>query len=155
MRSQRLSARLLVALFVSTDGDNWKDNDGWLETASPCKWLGVNCEDGHVTILFLEYNELSGSIPPELGQVTNLTWLDLSSNKLSGSIPPELGRLTNLTQLELGANYDLSGTIPSELGELTNLESLSISFTQLRGSILAGARSIDQPDTVLHVPQPA
>ncbi|NJP07719.1 MAG: hypothetical protein HC837_19925 [Chloroflexaceae bacterium] len=64
--------------------------------------------------LLLSSNNLSGSIPPELGNLTNLRELDLSYSDLSGSIPPELGNLTNLWMLDLSHNY-LSGDIPREL----------------------------------------
>ena len=39
---------------------------------------------------------MSGSIPPELGALTNLMGLWLHENQLSGSIPPELATLTNV-----------------------------------------------------------
>ncbi|NJL06697.1 MAG: Two component regulator three Y domain protein, partial [Chloroflexaceae bacterium] len=51
---------------------------------------GVICTAGSVTSLSLSFNELTGSIPPELGSLANLQDLDLSENQLSGSIPPEL-----------------------------------------------------------------
>ncbi|MCH2245973.1 MAG: leucine-rich repeat domain-containing protein, partial [Crocosphaera sp.] len=38
------------------------------------------------------------SIPPEIGQLTNLTSLNLWNNQLT-NIPPEIGQLTNLTSL--------------------------------------------------------
>jgi Leucine-rich repeat (LRR) protein len=44
---------------------------------------------------------LSGSIPPELGKLTNVVNLYLTNNQLSGSIPPELGNLTNLVEFIL------------------------------------------------------
>ena len=28
----------LVAFYNSTDGEHWKDNEGWLQTATPCDW---------------------------------------------------------------------------------------------------------------------
>jgi Leucine-rich repeat (LRR) protein len=149
---------VLVTFYNSTNGDNWTDNSGWLETNTPCGWKGVTCSGGHVLALNLSSNQLSGSIPPELGQLsnledlvlfsnqlsgtipaelgqlTNLTWLSLRGNQLSGTIPPELGQLTNLTELYLFSNQ-LSGTIPPELGQLSNLEYLRLSFNQLSGSI--------------------
>ena len=41
---------------------------------------------------------MTGEIPAELGDLTNLTELHLSGNQLTGEIPAELGSLTNLTQ---------------------------------------------------------
>ena len=67
--------------------------------------------------LDLRSNALS-SLPPEIGQLTNLTELDLRSNALS-SLPPEIGQLTNLKRLYIH-NNDL-GSLPPEIGKLTNL----------------------------------
>ena len=66
--------------------------------------------------MFLNSNELTGSIPPELGNLTSLTHLQLDRNDLTGLIPPELGNITTLQSLLLGFNR-LSGCIPSALHE--------------------------------------
>ena len=63
---------------------------------------------------------LTGTIPPEIGCLTNLTSLRIGSNQLTGEIPPEIGNLTNLQRLQLH-NNQLTGSIPPELGNLTNL----------------------------------
>jgi len=52
--------------------------------------------------------------------------LDINHQELTGSIPPEIGCLTNLTSLFLGGNQ-LTGEIPSEIGNLTNLATLILS----------------------------
>ena len=75
-------------------------------------------------MLYLHNNQLSGSIPKELGNLTNLEVLRLYGNELSGSIPTELGNLVNLTELNLGGNQ-LSGTLPQSLTMLTKLEKFS------------------------------
>ena len=67
----------------------------------------------------------NGPIPPELGQLTDLTTLWLSFNRFSGPIPPELGRLAQLRDLQLNSNQ-LSGPIPVEFGNLTELTTLKI-----------------------------
>ena len=43
------------------------------------------------------------SLPPEIGQLNNLTELDLGSNSLTKPAP-EIGQLNNLTELGLGGN---------------------------------------------------
>ena len=55
----------------------------------------------------------------------------IASNKLGGTLPSELGRLTELTSLVLGklfviADNQFDGTVPSELGRLTQLTYLSL-----------------------------
>ena len=125
----------LVALYHAADGDNWLRNDNWLTDAPLDTWYGVTTDRrGRVIELNLSENGLSGSIPPELGRLTELEWLDLSDNRLSGSIPPELGTLINLESLYLESNQ-LSGSIPPELGNLSNLIMLFLSDNRLKGPI--------------------
>jgi len=80
----------------------------------------------------LHNNQLSGSIPPELGNLSKLQLLWLYSNQLSGSIPAELGGLSNLTDIIVSANQ-LSGSIPAELCNLTKLGQFQIFNNNLEG----------------------
>ena len=89
----------------------------------------INLDELHLNI-----NNLTGEIPPEIGNLTNLTELVLSSNNLTGEIPPEIGHLTNLTNLKLHGNQ-LTGEIPQEIGNLTNMEYLNLCCNQLSGEI--------------------
>ena len=77
---------------------------------------------------------LGGPLPAEIGQLTNLRWLDLGYNDLIGSIPPELGKLTRLRNLYLQHN-DFTGEIPAQLGDLTNLQYLTLNNNRLAGTI--------------------
>ena len=156
-----LQRAALVALYNATGGPDWWRMDNWLTDRPLTEWLGVTTDsNGRVIRLALVHKGLSGEIPPELGDLTNLWllslasngdglsgvippelgnlinlgWLDLSQNQLSGEIPPELGSLTNLEHLSIVENQ-LSGVIPSELGSLTNLASLGLSENQLSGVI--------------------
>ena len=124
----------LVTLYHSTDGPNWTRQDGWLGASSPCDWYGLSCSHGHVVELNLADNQLSGTIPAQLGNLTALQELNLRSNQLSGSIPPELGNLSQLRHLFLNGNQ-LSGSIPPQLGNLTALQELDLGSNQLSGSI--------------------
>ena len=72
---------------------------------------------------YLWGNELTGTIPAELGSLANLVQLQLWENQLTGTIPSQLGSLATLEVLALDDNQ-LTGAIPSELGSLTNLQEL-------------------------------
>jgi len=125
----------LIALYQSTDGDDWYDNTNWLgDVGTECTWYGVWCSLGKVRSLGLHGNHLRGTIPPELGNLSRLRYLSLHSNQLSGSIPPELGNLSWLQYLYLDRNQ-LSGSIPAELGDLSSLALLQLYSNQLSGNI--------------------
>lgn len=128
---------VLVTFYNETDGANWTTNTDWLQTTAPCSWFGISCAEQRVTEINLgEFpsNNLVGSIPSELGQLSSLTQLDLSVNQLDGSIPIELGQLSSLVNLWLYSNQ-LSGSIPAELGQLSSLLELYLDYNQLSGTI--------------------
>jgi len=75
--------------------------------------------------LYLPLNQLTGSIPSEIGNLTNLTELVLAVNQLSGEIPESVGNLTNLISLDLRENQ-LSGEIPPEVCDLIESNNLTI-----------------------------
>ncbi len=123
----------LVALYESTNGDNWTDNTGWLATDTPCSWFGVTCSAGNVSELSLTENNLKGALPPEIGTLTHLIKLYLHGNNLT-SVPSQIGNLSALEQLNLGHPWlggnDLT-TLPAEIGDLASLWNLSICNNQL------------------------
>ena len=123
----------LVALYNATDGPNWSRNDNWL-TAPVSSWWGITTDGCNVLQINLSYNNLTGNISTEIGQLTNLTDLYLGGNQLSGSIPTEIGQLSNLSYLKIEYNR-LSGTIPSEIGKLSKLIHLDFGSNQLNGNI--------------------
>ena len=94
----------------------------WDTKTSMAAWTGLNdfsypilLWDGSLSVfLYLSGLGLSGSIPPELGNLPRLSHLYLSDNNLTGTIPLELDNLTGLNQLFLGGN-DLSGCVPSNM----------------------------------------
>jgi hypothetical protein len=93
--------------------------------------------------LELSSNQLTGSIPPQLGNLYSLWWLKVNDNQLTGSIPPELGYLANLEYLGVSKNH-LEGTIPRELGNLTWLAQLELDSNSLRGNIPAEITNLNE-----------
>ena len=127
----------LVALYNATGGASWNDNSNWLSESPVNQWYRVFTDcNGGVTSLRLPSNQLSGPIPQEVGNLSDLRDLSLRDNELTGRIPAELGNLTNLHALRLEINQ-LTGPIPPELSRLTKLESLTLNNNQLTGGIPA------------------
>jgi len=123
----------LVALYQSTNGINWGTN--WPLTQPISTWHGITLNaEGCVTHINLNQNNLVGTIPAEIGNLSALIRLNMYSNKLSGSIPVEIGNLSELHQIWLFSNQ-LSGELPSEIGNLSNLTHLGIGGNQLTGTI--------------------
>ena len=128
--------QILLAVRDTLRGSNTEALRYW-QASAPVREFGyvlVAKEPPRVTELFLGSEGLSGTIPPELGQLSQLQRLDLGSNDLTGPIPPELGQLSQLQRLDLSSN-DLTGPISPEVGQLSQLWSLSLNSNQLTGSI--------------------
>ncbi|XP_022001034.1 probable LRR receptor-like serine/threonine-protein kinase At1g56130 [Helianthus annuus] len=88
----------------------------------------------HITHLKIYALDISGELPQELFQLTELMDLNLGQNILSGSIPPEIGNLLKMQYLSLGIN-NFSGRVPVEFGKLTKLKSLSFSSNNFNGPL--------------------
>lgn len=88
----------LVALYEATEGNHWKNHDGWLgPEGGECTWYGVECEPSAtapttVIHLNLSENNLHGRIPDAIGQLVHLQTLFLFRNDLSGRLPESLIR---------------------------------------------------------------
>ena len=74
---------------------------------------------------------LSGlrTLPPEIGQLTNLTGLTLHDNQFT-TLPPEIGKLTKLTELQIGKN-PLTDTDLEYLKSLKSLKRLDVRYTKV------------------------
>jgi len=147
----------LVALYNSTNGANWTNT--WDLNLPMDNWYGVVLNEfGCVTCLDFdgdencgkitgESNNMSGTIPPEIGNLSHLTGLSMPNNQLSGELPRELGNLTRLKSLTLYQN-ELSGSLPNELASLNNLTWLWLQDNQFTGGIPAWIGDLDSLRTL-------
>ena len=117
-----------------TDGDTADSEPIILIVNNPVYLWGQDYLIENTEFLDLSSRGLTGTIPPEIGNLVNLKYLWLNDNQLTGTIPSEIGNLTNLLGLFLFKNQ-LSGLIPSEIGNLTNLKRLYLNDNQLADSI--------------------
>ncbi|XP_060175869.1 BRASSINOSTEROID INSENSITIVE 1-associated receptor kinase 1-like isoform X3 [Lycium barbarum] len=102
---------------------------------NPCTWFHVTCNsENSVTRVELYSNNISGRIPNELGNLTELVSLDLYLNNLIGPIPASLGKLQKLRFLRLN-NNSLSGGIPMSLTNIGALQVLDLSNNHLTGAV--------------------
>ncbi|CAK9168899.1 unnamed protein product [Ilex paraguariensis] len=88
----------------------------------------------YLEMLDMFYNQFTGHIPPDFGKFQNLQHLSLSGNQLSGNVPSSLGNLTALSLLRLDQN-NLQGNIPSSMGNCQNLLELDLSRNSFNGTI--------------------
>jgi Leucine-rich repeat (LRR) protein/triacylglycerol esterase/lipase EstA (alpha/beta hydrolase family) len=134
----------LIAFYNSTNGDKWNNNSGWKTPplagdgfampGTEDTWYGVAVRDENVHGLEMGQNNLTGSIPPEIGQLSKLGWIWFSYNHLSGNIPPQITDLLYLGNLDLRDN-EFSSEIPSFIGNIKSLDSLNLGGNQFTGSI--------------------
>ena len=117
----------LTALYKALGGASWITNTNWLSNADPCdpsaSWHGLVCVGAGPKGIDLDGNGLRGTLPTQLGLLTELRYaLDLYNNQIHGHLPTQLAHLTYLWSFDLHRN-ELSGTLPTELGNLSGLRS--------------------------------
>ncbi|XP_059638444.1 protein NSP-INTERACTING KINASE 1-like [Cornus florida] len=119
--------------------DNW---DG--DAVDPCSWTMVTCSPESLVIgLGTPSQNLSGTISPSIGNLTNLQIVLLQSNNIKGSLPAGLERLSKLHTLDFSNNL-LTGEIPSSLGHLKSLKYMRLNNNSLSGAIPMSLANITQ-----------
>ncbi|MFT5103195.1 MAG: hypothetical protein ACI86C_000847 [Candidatus Latescibacterota bacterium] len=129
----------LLDIYVLTDGENWTNS--WDINLPVAEWNGVSITDNKVTGISLLFNNIQGSIPNSIGDLTNLVTLELAFNNINGEIPSTIGNLTKLEVLSFNGNF-LSGNIPESIGNLSALKELHLSSNLLTGAMPASLASL-------------
>lgn len=126
----------LNALYFSTNGNAWSNNTNWNTRFAAGMWYGVTTTENNVTQLnIFGENGLNGTLPEELGDLSNLELINISLNaNLTGPIPNSIGNLTNLIYLGLQWN-SLTGAIPNTIGNLSQLQELRLLWNDLSGTL--------------------
>ena len=107
-----------------TGGPSWTNRGGWGTDAPLGDWHGVTTGEGRVVEVALSANGLSGPLPAEIANLTELRVVDLADNDLSGAFPGSIAGLHELAELRLGRNPGLEGALPFELRRLRRVRVL-------------------------------
>ncbi|MFC0878877.1 T9SS type A sorting domain-containing protein [Saccharicrinis sp. FJH2] len=109
----------LVSIYNTNGGENWHigEDSVWLE-GPIYRWEGVKVKNQRVVSLNLGHVNLIGNIPPEIGDLTEIQFINLKYNEIS-SIPSEIGNLNKLSYLNLAWNK--LSIIPNSIGDLKQL----------------------------------
>ena len=120
---------ILLLFYLDTNGPQWREQRKWLTGANPCWWGDLQCFGGHVRVLQVENNRLTGVLPPEISQL-NLTFLLLKGNQIGGPVPDYLGRMKELEAVDLSGNQ-LTGRLSPDVLRLSNLRALAFDRTKI------------------------
>ena len=130
---------------------------GW-SASDPCQWAHVGCTNNRVDRIQIGYQNLQGTLPPELRNLTQLTRFEVMSNNLTGSLPSLSGLsslqvlllhtnnfssippdfftgMTSLTSVSLDTNPFESWEIPESLKDATSLKEFSANDANVAGKI--------------------
>ena len=135
-------------LSVECRPDQQEGQDRWMTFGSVCIWAGVGCVDDETEPIVnsLSFNNefevdgsngfgLTGELPDELFQLTDITFLNFEENDLTGNIPDALFNVVGLTQLDFTSNPRFGGTLSTRIGELTSLTNFDIGQCDFTGTL--------------------
>ncbi|EEF44405.1 leucine-rich repeat extensin-like protein 4 [Ricinus communis] len=123
---------------IYSDPNNFTTN--WVGP-NVCNYTGVYCasarDDPNIKVvagLDLNFANLAGFLPDELGLLTDLALIHLNSNRFCGIIPQTITNLTLLYELDLSNNRFVGG-FPSVVLSLPMLNYLDIRYNEFEGPL--------------------
>ncbi|XP_031254688.1 receptor kinase-like protein Xa21 [Pistacia vera] len=129
-------ALLALKACISHDPSNILANN-WSTSSSVCSWTGITCAGRHHRVRALNISNfgLTGTLPPQLGNLSFLATLTFRNNSFYGSLPEDLAHLRLLKHLSFSYNR-LSGEVSESIfDDLPNLELLALHFNMFQGTI--------------------
>ncbi|XP_065864577.1 putative receptor-like protein kinase At3g47110 isoform X3 [Euphorbia lathyris] len=128
-------ALLALKAHIINDPKNLLSSN-WSKDTSICNWIGITCGIRHHRVrgIRLTNMSLTGTIPPQIGNLSFLVNFSLLNNSFHGFLPIELSNLHRLKFLKLGFNF-FNGVIPSWIGSFSQLQYLSLDFNKFKGEI--------------------
>ena len=148
----REECEALASLYLATDGDNWTSSTNWFATTDVESWHGVSVFDvagqKYVQGLYLHKssgsdtdgfvaswngNNLVGTLPSELWNLSKIEHMNLSKNTL-GSFPEHIWTINSLKRLIL-VDSNMFGVLPGSMENMDMLEILNMQSNPLSGTL--------------------
>jgi len=107
----------IATIYESTNGDDWISTAGWKSSNHICQgWFGISCTDNRVTDLDLPNNNMTGSLPTELGILEKGKNLDMRMYHLPAPFATMQYSAPNMLFVVHAAGNEFIGDIPTEIG---------------------------------------
>ncbi|KAL5550784.1 hypothetical protein UlMin_000960 [Ulmus minor] len=98
----------------------------------------------HLSVIRLDGNNLSASVPEFFANYSNLTSLRLSSCGLNGTFPEKIFQVPTLQILAAANNQLLHGSLPASMDNPRNLSRLDLSGCQFNGTLPKSMEKLTQ-----------
>ncbi|KAF7845295.1 Receptor-like protein 12 [Senna tora] len=102
--------------------------DGVTISAQGTEWSNALLSMPRLQELSMSGCSLSGSIDSSLVRLKHLSVIRLDQNQLSATVPETFGTFSNLTTLLLSSLNELTGSFPKNIFQIMTLTSIDISF---------------------------
>jgi hypothetical protein len=163
--TQKMQRYALAVFYYSTNSvatpytespKPWESAHLWLSKSHTCEWKGIVCNSQqHVEGIDLENNNLTGSLPPEIGILGNkLTSIDLTSNLIYMHQEDfdAFKQLENLETLLMDDNYlEYSKGLPWQFQELTKMQKMRLSYNLFSGELESEHKVISKMSQLTHL----
>jgi len=140
-----------MEVYEADDAFNDETWDGFFDDKVPIHSLDLQAnglfgtipnEIGLLTNIYgaidLSTNSIEGSIPSHLGMLSKLQCMVIHTNELENELPTELGSMTNLRKFDVSGNSAITGTVPYSLKNWSKIEVLEVQNTGLCGRVPMG-----------------
>lgn len=148
----------LATFFYNTLGDQWRENDGWLETSlTECDWSGLSCVGNgfadatgfrRLQSFDMFDNRVDGALPHEISFLSNLILFDVGKNRIASTVPDVFDTFAALETLRLDQNRFV-GRLPRSFGSLVALSELTFYDNSFVGNLDFGIGNLRGLGTLL------
>jgi Leucine-rich repeat (LRR) protein len=115
--SRKSDSLALVSLYNATNGPGWGSHSNWLITGKSINtWRGITLDaNQRVSKIKLNSNQLKGTLPTVLANLSKLVYLKIDNNQLKGNLPP-LDRVSTVDSIWVEHNrYDFANLSNSQI----------------------------------------